>query len=523
MVSRLFGNRLVLAALIVAAVGAEYALATLTVRDSGRPAGQAAHARPAGPARGVAAAGQAAPARHAAPARLTVSSVIRACPAPGSTGATAAEIALASASRGSGRAVVTRLVPGGSSGPGPVVHVFTKPGAALQASIPAAPVLAQKTARQASRPGSAKIATTVARGGVALAATGSMARGLEADQIGPGGLASARCEAPGTSFWFAGPGQRSAASIQLYLMNTDSQPADAEADILSDAGPMVSSTDNGVAVPPHSIVVQSLGPVVRTSRVLALHVTTSIGRVVAAVRESASPALPGAWLPAAAQPGRRLTIPALPGTPGRRELFIAIPGSGSVRVTLTAVTAKGTYHPTGGSGLELPGGSAAAITLPSLGGVPAALQLAASAPVTATIMVPGGPAGAPGAFAAASSPVVQQAVQPDVAAGSGQLVLSAPGGAVRVSVVLLTKQAAFPAKIVTIPAKQTVVVPVRTPRGLRRDRLAAVVRPLPGSGPVYGGFVVTSGGVVRSLMTLVSAPSWVQLPAVRGTLAAVLP
>ena len=49
-----------------------------------------------------------------------------------------------------------------------------------------------------------------ARGGVEVEATGAMAQGLEVEQTGPGGLVTAQCGAPGTSFWFVGPGQASA-------------------------------------------------------------------------------------------------------------------------------------------------------------------------------------------------------------------------------------------------------------------------------------------------------------------------
>ena len=116
-----------------------------------------------------------------------------------------------------------------------------------------------------------------------------MAQGLEVEQTGPGGLVSAQCSAPGTSFWFVGPGQASASTIELYLTNTGSQAADAQVSVLSDVTkgpPLLGNADNGITVPPHSMVVQSLGKLLQSSKVIALNVTTSIGQVVAAVRES---------------------------------------------------------------------------------------------------------------------------------------------------------------------------------------------------------------------------------------------
>ena len=78
--------------------------------------------------------------------------------------------------------------------------------------------------------------------------------GLEAEQTSAGGLATAQCQGPGTDFWFVGPGQKSVADIQLYLMNTDAQAADATVSVLTDSGPMLGSTDAGIEVPPHGLV-----------------------------------------------------------------------------------------------------------------------------------------------------------------------------------------------------------------------------------------------------------------------------
>ena len=55
----------------------------------------------------------------------------------------------------------------------------------------------------------------------------------------------------------------------------------------------------------------------------------------------------------------------------------------AAQIKVTAVTSRGSYHPTGGSGIDLAGDSAAAIPLPSLSGVPAALQISSNVPVAA--------------------------------------------------------------------------------------------------------------------------------------------
>jgi len=56
---------------------------------------------------------------------------------------------------------------------------------------------------------------------------------------------------------------------------------------------------------------------------------------------------------------------------------VAVPGTANAQVKVTAVTAKGTYQPTGGSGIDLPGDSAVATQIASLSGVPAAIRIRA--------------------------------------------------------------------------------------------------------------------------------------------------
>ncbi len=50
-----------------------------------------------------------------------------------------------------------------------------------------------------------------------------------------------------------------------------------------------------------------------------------------------------------------------------------------------------------------------------------------------------------------------------------------------------------------------------------------VLTPLAGSGPVYAGSVISTGGTVQSILPVASSLTWIPLPAVRSTLTAVLP
>jgi Family of unknown function (DUF5719) len=496
----LLANRFVLALLMIVAVGAELAVASATHPVS-------------------VVAGTQAP----SPARAAVSSVVRACASPGSAGSTAGGLAVATASAGPGTAEVSRLSSAGSPNPGAAVRVAAEPGRLTRAAIPALRVTRHVSGQAATPATAGAVPTSSFRGGVMIAATGAMARGLEVEQTGPDGLTSMRCGEPGTDFWFVGPGQDSVANIQLYLMDTDRQPATAEVDIFSDSGPLLGSTDTGIAVPAHGVVVQSLSKLVHGSRVLALHVNTSVGRLVAAVRDTTKTSDPGAWLPVAQPPANNIVLPGLPGSPGTRYLYVVVPGAGNAQIKLTAVTGKGSYQPTGSSGIDLPGGSAVQVALPSLSGIPAAIKLSSNVPVTATMSLPGGEAGASGVMTAAAGPVQQQGVIAGNTGSSVSVVLSAPRAAAQVRVGTETGTAGAPGDVVQVRAGKTVVVKVKAPAGAGKKGFAVVLTPLAGSGPVYAGRVLASGTKVRALLPVVSSLSWVPLPPVQDKLTAALP
>jgi len=506
-VSRLRYRRLIVAAVVVVALAGIY--------------GAAGAKHPA-----------AAVGRHAQPIHAPVTMATRVCPAPGSPAPTAASVAIAAvpASTAAGTAEVSALTPGGSSAAGSPVATAGKPGVLQVIRIKTAAPLskAEKTGAPGSSP---NVTTQTGRGGIEVNATGAMAQGLEVEQTSPGGVVTAQCGAPGTSFWFIGPGQASAtATIELYLMNTGNQPADAQVSALTDVTngpPLLGNADNGITVPPHGMVVQSLSRLLQSSKIIALNVTTSVGQVVAAVRESRTVRDGGGWLPATQAPARHLVIPGLPRASGSRKLYIAVPGSAAAQLKITAVTSKGSYQPTGGTGIDLLGGSAVEVALPSLGGVPGAITISSSVPVVAAVLVPGGPAGTPGAMAVSSGPVQQQGVvadNPARSAGSTELVLSAPGKAASVRITTGTASASAAGqqgKVVSIKAGSSVLIPEGPPTGSKATQFQLVVTPMSGSGPVYAGRIITSGGTVQSVLPVPSSLTWIPLPGVQNSLSAI--
>ncbi len=470
-------------------------------------------------------------ATHGAVGRATVTTAVRVCPAPGSPGPTAAAVALAAVpgSTKAGSAVITALASAGSSSAGQAVSTITRPGVLQVANVPVAPALT--SAELAGQLGSsASVRTVPGQGGVQVSATGALAQGLQVEQTGPGGLVTAQCSTPGTDFWFVGPGQKAASTIELYLTNTGSEPADADVQAVTDLStgtPVLGNADNGITVPPDGMVEQSLTDLVQGSNIVALNVTTTVGQVVAAVRESQSGGADGSWLPVAQPPADHLTIPGLPAA-GPPELFIAVPGTAAADVKLAAITTKGTYQPTGGTGIDLLGGSASIIPLPSLGGVAGAVSVTASAPVVAAMLVSGGPAGSPGVMAVSAGPILEQGVlaaNPAGSAGATSLVLSAPGKAARVRI--STATATTPAssqggQVIDITGRSSTVVSVTPAADVGAGQFTVVVTPLRGSGPVYGGSLIDVGGTWQSILPVPSSLTWIPVPGVSESLAAIL-
>jgi hypothetical protein len=469
--------------------------------------------------------------------QIPVTAAIRACASPGGqagggvaviSAGTSSTASTSTASTGrtaaGGSAVVSRLSAAGSAATGPVLGKLTQTGKLTRIAVPLAPA---KTGKPTAQSTSGRVPAVTSLGGVAVRGSGAMSGGMAVEQTGPTGLPQAACPAPATDFWFVSPGQHTLATLSLYLMNPDSAPADAEVDLFTDSGPVLGSTDTGISVPPHGLLVQSLLKVVHGSRVLGLHVRTSAGRVVAMLRESKGARQPGSWVPASLPPSRHLVIPGLPSTAGSRSLFLLVPGNTPAQVKITAVTGRGSYQPTGGNGISLAGGSAGTVPLPSLSKVSSSLSITASQPVTAVLAASGGAPGSPGVFAAASGPVQQQGVAADNVAGpnaAASLVLSAPAAGVQVRLTELTAGKAPRTREITITAKHSTVVPLGKPPGRPPGTpYALVITPLPGSGPLYAGRSILSNGSVQAIIAVPAALSTILLPAVDETLSVTHP
>ena len=456
---------------------------------------------------------------RAAIRQVPVTSAARACPpAPGGGAAPVALLAGASsASNGRpGQVELTALPPAGLA-----VHA----AGPLRAQSPGALSLLTPPAAKAT----GKQTTTPAAQGWSVTGGGAMAQGLEAELTQDSGLASIRCAEPGSDLWFLGPGQQNGGSqVQLDLMNVDSTAASVDVSVINDGGQVEAGNDNGITVPPHQTVTESLSSVARGSGVVAIEVHTSIGRVAADV--SAESHGTTGWLPGTASPSTRLVIPGVPPSGSTAGLFLADPGPSTAKVTVTAITPQGHISPFGSQSVDLPGQSASYVALSPLGGTTAALQITSNVPVAASVVVPGN--SGPGVLTAATAPISEQAIVAGNTSGAGMaasVLLSAPGAAARVRLTEIAPAShggtsVTASQVVPVKAGRTLAAPVKAPKGARHGSpFALVITPLHGSGPLYAARVETQDHSVVSIIPAASALTTISLPPVRDSYDAISP
>jgi len=451
--------------------------------------------------------------------QVPVTSAARACPpAPGGGSAPVALLAGASgASNGQqGQVELTALPPAGLA-----VHAAgplraQSPGALSLLTLPAAKSAGKQTTTQAAQ-------------GWSVTGGGAMAQGLEAELTQDSGLASVRCAEPGSDLWFLGPGQQNGGSqVQLDLMNVDSTAASVDVSVINDGGQVQAGNDNGITVPPHQTVTESLSSVAHGSGVVAIEVHTSIGRVAADV--SAESHGVTSWLPGTASPSTRLVIPGVPPSGSTAGLFLVDPGPSTAKVTVTAITPQGHISPFGSQSVDIPGQSASYVALSPLGGTTAALQITSNVPVTAAVVVPG--SSGPGVLTAATAPISEQAIVAGNTSGAGMtasVLLSAPGAAARVRLTEIApaskgSSSVSASQVVTVKAGHTLAAPVKAPKGAKHDSaFALVISPLTGSGPLYAARVETQDQSVVSIIPAASALTTISLPPVRDSYDAISP
>jgi uncharacterized protein DUF5719 len=367
-------------------------------------------------------------------------------------------------------------------------------------------------------------------GGTAVAATGRMAEGFEAEQSDASGTGLVSCTHPGADMWFVGTGQAAGATdVRLYLMNTGDLTASADVTILTDTGQQP-GLRTAVTVAPNQSVSENITPYVQGSQALALHVQANTGQVAASVWEGGKGG--GAWLPQANAPATSLVIPGLTVASSAARLFVVVPGATDAQLKVVAYTPAGAVTQFPGSPVDASAGAATPLALNSLGASAAGLKLTSNQPVVAGVLVPGTGIGA---FTTAVPPITEQGVVAGNPASRGVtvgLLLTAPSAAARASISVIAADGSVmtPAgdQTVTVTARHTLALAVPRPSAGGRDPFAIVITPQPGSGPLYAVRVVTSGtgglsAPLSSLLPVPSAMTSITLPPAQDSYTAVLP
>lgn len=370
------------------------------------------------------------------------------------------------------------------------------------------------------------LATTTDKDGLVVTASGSLAAGLEVEQVTRGeqginrGLAGLRCETPRTESWFVGGATLIGDGTVLVLANVDDTPATVDVTVFAAAsseGPPDARLGQGITVAPHTRQLLQLDTLAPGRNFLTTHVVSRRGRVAAAVRHArldGSVPLGVDWVPQSTPPSTRVFIPGIPQSPGVRTVLITNPGADDTVVSLQVTTTDGQFVPTGFDQIEVPAGTT----------VPARLdRITANSPAGVTITSEGGPvlAGAlvqdrqtgpvrEFAYTAGSLPLSGPALMTDLVINrptESTLILSAPDAIARVVVtpirVLGTVGALPEPKTVVVPAGRTATLKLSTfyPPGTEAQ-LALEVRPLPGSGDVYAARYLRERGSRGPLVTL---------------------
>ena len=465
-----------------------------------------------------------------------VTSITRSCPpsAPGAGTARISMVALPARGDSAGSGGTT------STGSATFSAVFAAPAATTSGTTSGAGSTATGGKASAnskgqqpvtvSTPGTLMTVTAPGAGGTAVAATGKMAEGFEAEQSDASGTGLVSCTHAGSDMWFAGTGLADGASqVWLYLMNSGNLTASVDVTILTDTGAQ-NGLSNAITIAPNQSVAENVTPYVQGSQAVALHVQTTTGQVAASAWEGSGSG--GAWLPQANAPSTSLVIPGLTVASSAAKLIVVVPGSSAAQLKVVAYTPAGAVNQFPGTPVDASANAATPFALSSLGASAAGLQLTSNQPIVAGVLVPGTGIGS---FTTAVPPITEQGVVAGNPATRGDtvgLLLTAPSGAAQASISVVAEDGSVTTpsadQSVTVAAGHTLAVAVARPAAGGRQPFAIVVTPKHGSGPLYAVRVVTSGtggltAPLTSLLPVSSAMTSITLPPAQDSYTAVLP
>jgi hypothetical protein len=268
---------------------------------------------------------------------------------------------------------------------------------------------AAATEQQSPPPASTKPIMSVAQRGVvaadevqtpegtsfAVTGAGTLAPGLAAEQTlimqaaDLRGISTAPCTAPSREHWFVGGSGEVGRRGRIILANPTNVPAVVDLTLWDEAGPVEAAGTQDVAIPARSQRIFLLDALAAGSMVTGVHVTTSRGRVSAALemRETDEITPQGmTFIPAAAAPATDIVVPGVPDH-GQRTLRILAPGETDAIVSLRILGPDGAFSPLDRDVLTVPAGTIVDVPLDAFGSDPFGLRLTSDEPITAAVRV----------------------------------------------------------------------------------------------------------------------------------------
>jgi len=343
------------------------------------------------------------------------------------------------------------------------------------------------------------------------------------------GLASTPCTAPDTDYWFIGSAA-DAKSALLNMYNSDQIAAEVNLSAYTQDGPVaagVMQTDQGLLVQPVSQYTQPVdvaGLANGGTSPLAVHLTTTAGRVAAALLDSDKSG--GRDFILAQKPAAHLVIPGIPAPTANPAAKMKL------QLTLLAPTTDTdvTLHWIGGStimpNVTVPHLSAGKVQQVDLSAVPVSGEAAALAidsannvPLVAEIRV----TAEGGADSAYLSPVAALTGESVVAGDTSGSVVQLTNTATKDAQVKVTVEGSGdPApQTITVPAGSTKAVPLQAPAG--GASFAVSVDPMAGAPSVFAARIMTAAGGLITIQPMSTALETVDVPAVRSDLSGVVP
>lgn len=325
-------------------------------------------------------------------------------------------------------------------------------------------------------------------------------------------LASTPCQPPTTDAWFLGASTQAGAQATLVLANPDDTPASVDVGLFDDTDPPNPQAARGVRVPGMSQVTVPIDQLEPNAAVVAVHVTTESGRVVAGLRYAlmnGQVPLGREWIPQTGPPASELVVPGLAGGDGPRKILLANPGELDATASLRVVGPDGSFTPTGFDQVTVAAGQTVAVDVePALHQQPAAIVINSDQPLIAGSVI-GLPASSVGAADVAFGAAVPALTGSVAVAGAENvsdkrttLLLSAPSQDAVVRLEILRSlpggKSAQPTPGPSPSAAVTIAVPAGTSKSVE---LATLTKdPAPGleltveSGSVYGALIVHEAG-----------------------------